>query len=133
MTPLMAVAQALHGEDAAAVHAWVDLMIDPILKGKEVRVIGQWEELQQDPNLSAPEEAVVNRETRYFEEHRNHIHCQRWKRGGVPRGSGAVESWRLQLQRRFRTCGQFWKREGLARLLSLVVTFKNRDQCFLWN
>ena len=130
---LMAVAGALHGEDSAAVHAWVDPMIDQLLKGKEARVISQLEELQQDPTLKASEQEVVDRETRYFEEHRNHIHYQRWKRSGVPRGSGAVESLGRQLQRRFRTCGQFWKRKGLTHLLSLAVLFKNRDQNFLWN
>ena len=130
---LMAVAEALYGEDSAAVHAWVDPLLDQLLKGQEERVIGRLEELQQDPALSAPEEKVVDRETRYFEEHRDHIHYQRWKRSGVPRGSGAVESLGLQLQRRFRTCGQFWKRMGFTNLLGLAVIFKNRDQNFLWN
>lgn len=130
---LMAVAEALHGKDSAAVHAWVDPMIDRLQKGKEAQVISQLEELQQGSTLSAPEEGVVDRETRYFEEHRDHMHYQRWKRAGVPRGSGAVESLGLQLQRRFRTCGQFWKRHGLTNLLELAVIFKNRDQNFLWN
>ena len=130
---LMAVAEALHGDDSAAVHAWADPLIDQLLKGQETRVISQLEELQQDPVLSARAEKVVDRETRYFEEHRDHIHYQRWKRSGVPRGSGAVESLGLQFQRRFRTCGQFWKRMGLTNLLCLAVIFKNRDQSFLWN
>lgn len=130
---LMAVAEALYGDDSAAVHAWVDPMIDQLLKGKEARVITQLEELQQNPALKASEEEVVDRETRYFEEHRDHIHYHRWKRSGVPRGSGAVESLGLQLQRRFRTCGQFWKRNGLTNLMCLTVIFKNRDQHFLWN
>jgi hypothetical protein len=130
---LMAVAQALHGDDSAAVHAWVDPLLDQLLKGKEARVISQLEELQQDATLDTPKEKVVDRETRYFEEHREHLHYQRWKRSGVPRGSGAVESLGLQLQRRFRTCGQFWKRAGLTHLLNLAVIFKNGDQSFLWN
>ncbi len=130
---LMAVAEALHGDDSAAVHAWVDPLIDQLLKSKEAQVISQLEELQQDSALSGSAEEVVDRETRYFEEHRDHVHYQRWKRSGIPRGSGAVESLGLQLQRRFRTCGQFWKRKGLTNLLSLAVLFKNRDQNFLWN
>src|SRR6185295_3698220 len=71
---LMAVAEALHGDDSAAVHAWVDPLIDQLLKGQEARVISQLEELRQDPALSALEEKVIDRETRYFEEHRDHIH-----------------------------------------------------------
>ncbi len=130
---LMVVGEALYGHDSAALHAWVDPLLDQLQKGKEARVISQLEDLQQTETLGAQETEVVDRETRYFEEHRDHIHYQRWKRSGVPRGSGAVESLGGQLQRRFRTCGQFWKRPGLTNLLRLSVLHKNRDQNFLWN
>jgi hypothetical protein len=130
---LMAVGEALYGNDAAALHAWVDPLLEQLQKGQEARVISQLEDLQQTETLEAGETEVVDRETRYFEEHRDHIHYQRWKRIGAPRGSGAVESLGLQLQRRFRTCGQFWKRPGLTNLLRLSVIHKNQDQRFLWN
>ena len=130
---LMAVGEALYGNDSAALHAWVDPMLDQLQKGKEARVIHQLEDLQQAEALGDGEALVVDRETRYFVEHRDHIHYQRWKRSGAPRGSGAVESLGLQLQRRFRTCGQFWKRQGLTNLLRLAVICKNRDQSLLWN
>lgn len=130
---LMAVGESLYGADSAALHAWVDPLLDQLQKGKEARVISQLEELQQTETLGTAQEQVVDRETRYFEEHRDHIHYQRWQRIGAPRGSGAVESLGLQLQRRFRTCGQFWKRDGLTNLLALAVVCKNRDQNLLWN
>ena len=38
-----------------------------------------------------------------------------------------------ELQRRFRTCGQFWKRQGLTHLLRLSVLCKNQDAVLLWN
>jgi len=96
-------------------------------------VIRQLEDLQQIQTLTTGEAETVDRETRYYQEHRDHIHYQRWKRSGAPRGSGAVESLGGQLQRRFRTCGQFWKRQGLTNLLRLSVLYKNRDADFLWN
>jgi hypothetical protein len=130
---LMAVGEALHGNDAAALHAWVDPLLEQLQKGKEARVISQLEDLQQTETLATDQAVVVDRETRYFAEHQDHIHYQRWKRSGAPRGSGAVESLGGQLQRRFRTCGQFWKRPGLTNLLRLSVLYKNRDQNFLWN
>jgi hypothetical protein len=130
---LMAVGEALYGNDSAALHAWVDPLLEQLQKGKEARVISQLEDLQQTETLEADETEVVDRETRYFEEHRDHLHYQRWKRIGAPRGSGAVESLGLQLQRRFRTCGQFWNRPGLTNLLRLSVIHKNQDQRFLWN
>ena len=131
---LKAVAQALHGDDSAAVHAWVDPLLDQLQKGKEARVISRLEELLDSwPKLDGERRQVVEREVGYFQEHRDHMHYQRWKRSGAPCGSGAVESLGAQLQRRFRTCGQFWQRPGLTHLLALSVTFKNRDQKLLWN
>jgi hypothetical protein len=44
-----------------------------------------------------------------------------------------VESLGAQLQRRLRSCGQFWRRQGLTNLLALCVIFKNRDDPLLWN
>jgi len=42
----------------------------------------------------------------------------------------SVESLGGQLQRRFRTCGQFWKRQGLTNLLSLSVLYKTEMKTF---
>jgi hypothetical protein len=114
--------------------AWARPQLEEQLqKGQEARVIHPLEDLQQIQTLGVGEAEVVDRETRYDQEHRDHIHYQRWKRSGAPRGSGAVESLGGQLQRRFRTCGQFWKRQGLTNLLRLSVLYKNRDADFLWN
>lgn len=55
------------------------------------------------------------------------------EKAGAPLGSGAMESQNSQWQRRFKTCGQFWRRRGLAPLLALSVLFQNRDQSHLWN
>jgi len=131
--PLMAVGESLYGEDSAALHAWLDPLVEQLPKGQEARVIHPLEDLQQILTLGVGEAEGVDRETRYDQEHRDHIHDQRWKRSGAPRGSGAVESLGGQLQRRFRTCGQFWKRQGLTHLLRLSVLYKNQDADFLWN
>ena len=131
---LMAVGQALYGEDGAAVRQWVDPLIDQLQKGKEHRVVSTLEELLvKHSGLSSSEQAIVEREVSYFQDHRDHLHYQRWKRSGAPCGSGAVESLGRQLQRRFRTCGQFWERPGLRNLLTLTVLFKNQDHSLLWN
>lgn len=131
---LMAVAQALHGEDAPAVRAWVDPLIEQLQKGKEARVVSGLEELLEGrASLNPAQVELLEREVNYFQEHREHLHYQRWKRIGAPCGSGAVESLGRQLQRRFRTCGQFWERPGLTRLMALAVMFKNGDQDHIWN
>ena len=85
------------------------------------------------PDLSSSQQEVVEREVSYFQDHRDHLHYRRWKRSGAPCGSGAVESLARQLERRFRTCGQFWERPGLTNLLALTVLFRNQDHAPLWN
>jgi hypothetical protein len=131
---LMAVGQALYGEDGTAVRQWVDPLIDQLQKGKEHRVVSTLEELLAKlPELSSSQQEVVEREVSYFQDHRDHLHYRRWKRSGAPCGSGAVESLARQLERRFRTCGQFWERPGLTNLLALTVLFRNQDHSPLWN
>lgn len=131
---LKAVAQALYPNDSEALHLWLDPLIKQLQNGKEARVVSTLEELLAGrTSLSLTQAEILEREANYFGEHRDHIHYRGYKRIGAPRGSGAVESLGGQLQRRFRTCGQFWKRSGLKHLLDLAVTFKNRDQVFLWN
>lgn len=131
---LMVVGQALYGEDSGAVRRWVDPLIDQLQKGKEQRVVRTLEQLlEKHPAMGSAQQEVVEREVGYFQEHRDHLHYQRWKRSGAPCGSGAVESLGLQLQRRFRTCGQFWNRPGITNLLGLTVMFRNQDQKLLWS
>jgi len=90
---LMAVGQALYGEDGAAVRQWVDPLIDQLQKGKEHRVVSTLEKLLAKlPDLSSSQQEVVEREVSYFQDHRDHLHYRRWKRSGAPCGSGAVES-----------------------------------------
>jgi hypothetical protein len=131
---LMEVAKALHGENTEAAQAWVQPLIRDLRQGGEARVIDTLEQLlKPSGGRSREAQEVVEREAEYFRTHADHVHYRRWDRNGAPLGSGAVESLGTQLQRRLRTCGQFWERPGLTRLLALVVTFKNRDESLLWN
>ncbi len=131
---LMAVGQAIYGEDSLALRRWVDPLVGQLQTGKEQRVVRTLEELlEQRSSMTPGQNEVLEREVGYFQDHRDHMHYQRWKRSGAPCGSGAVESLGLQLQRRFRTCGQFWNRPGITNLLGLAVIFRNQDQTLLWN
>jgi hypothetical protein len=131
---LLAVGQALYGENTEAARAWAQPLIRALRQGGEARVIRTLEQLREPSGSRAPEaQQVMEREVEYFRTHAEHLHYRRWARGGAPIGSGAVESLGTQLQRRLRTCGQFWERPGLTRLLALIVVFKNRDDPLLWN
>ncbi|MBI4626266.1 MAG: hypothetical protein HY736_23985 [Verrucomicrobia bacterium] len=82
---------------------------------------------------SAPSQKAVTREVEYLVNHKDHIHYQARENEGAPMGSGAVESLCRQLQNRFKSCGQFWSRQGLTHLLTINVLFKNQSARFLWN
>lgn len=131
---LQAVADAEHGVGTAEATAWLKPMLADLRGGKQARVLRRLEELLDPALVRAPEsQATVEREVAYFQSHRDHLHYRDRQREGTPRGSGAVESLGKQLQARLRGCGQFWRRPGLANLLSLCVLVRNRDDHHLWN
>ncbi|MCK7478691.1 MAG: hypothetical protein M0C28_15935 [Candidatus Moduliflexus flocculans] len=62
---------------------------------------------------------LLQREIKYFQTHREHLHFQELAAKGGPIGSGAVESTCGQLQTRVKRTGQFWKPANLANMLAL--------------
>ena len=131
---LWAVAHALHGEGTAAARAWVEPLLHGLRHGQEARVVRRLEELLAGAaERPASAQTVVEREVKYFQNHREHLHYKAVAKAGAPIGSGAVESLCGQLQGRLRGRGQFWERPGLTHLLQLTVLFKNHDDLHLWN
>jgi hypothetical protein len=131
---LQAVADAEHGVGTAEARAWMKAMLADLRGGREARVLRRLEELlDSSPVRTSESQATVVREVGYFQSHRDHLHYRDRQREGTPRGSGAVESLGKQLQGRLRGCGQFWRRPGLANLLSLCVLVRNRDDHRLWD
>jgi hypothetical protein len=131
---LWAVAHLLHGEGTPEARAWVQPRLKSLRAGREARVVRRLEQLLEAPAVRPPAQQVeLEREGRYFQNHRDHLHYQTMEEAGAPRGSGAAESLGKQLQQRLRGCGQAWSRQGLTHLLRLCVLFKNRDDPLLWN
>ena len=131
---LQTIADIEYGLGTADGRAWLKTMLADLRGGREARVLRRLEELLDPALVRSPEpQATVEREVGYFRSHRDHLHYRTRKREGTPRGSGAVESLGKQLQARLRGCGQFWRRPGLANLLSLCVLIRNRDDHCLWN
>ena len=131
---LWAVGRALYGEGTAETTIWVEKLLHSLRHGGQARVVRRLQELL-DPVVgrSAETEEVLEREANYFKSHEEHMNYKAIHRAGAPIGSGAVESLGAQLQRRFRCSGQFWMRPGLSNLLKLAVTFRNKDDSYLWN
>jgi hypothetical protein len=131
---LWAVAHLLHGEGTPEARAWVQPLLQSLREGREARVVRRLEQLIEATAGRPPARQVeLEREVRYFQNHRDHLHYQAMEEAGAPRGSGAAESLGKQLQQRLRGCGQAWSRRGLTHLLRLCVLFKNRDDPLLWN
>lgn len=131
---LWTVGNALHGEGSAAAKQWVERLLHQLRHGQETRVLRRLEQLLPAPaDRSASVQEIVEREVSYFQNPREHLHYEAVAKAGAPIGSGAVESLGLQLQQRFRSCGQFWKRPGLPHLLRLSVLCRNQDDHLLWN
>ena len=131
---LNAVAEGLHGPGTDQAKEWLKGLLHQLRHGKESLVVRRLEDLlESQAKRSQETREVIAREVNYFQEHRDHIHYRQMEKAGAPLGSGAVESLGKQLQRRLRSCGQFWSRPGLTHLLSLSVLVKNRDDPLLWN
>lgn len=131
---LWALAHELHGNGTTAARAWVEPLLHQLRHGGEQGVVQSLEQLlAASEQRSVQSRKVVAREVEYIVGHQEHIHYQTREKEGAPMGSGAVESLCRQLQNRFKSCGQFWSRQGLTHLLAINVLFKNQSARFLWN
>ncbi|MBE7501792.1 MAG: UPF0236 family protein [Verrucomicrobiales bacterium] len=109
-------------------------MAKSLRTGREARVVRRLEQLLEATTpRPAATQTELEREVRYFQSHRDHLHYQAMEQAGAPRGSGAAESLGKQLQQRLRGCGQSWSRPGLTHLLRLCVLVKNGDDVHLWS
>lgn len=130
---LWAIAHLLHGEGTSEARAWVQPLLKSLRTGREARVVRHLEQLLEATTPPpAATQTELEREVRYFQSHRDHLHYQAMEQAGAPRGSGAAESLGKQLQQRLRGCGQSWSRPGLTHLLRLCVLVKNGDDVHLW-
>lgn len=130
---LWAVAHELHGAGPEA-SAWVEPLLHQLRHGEAGRVVGRLEELlRPEQPLGKTAGEVVERELKYFVNHRERLNYPAIKAQGCPIGSGAVESTCSQLQDRFKRAGQFWSQAGEGCLLALELARRNDDWAELWN
>ena len=120
---LWAVAHALHGDHSPAARAWVEPLLHQLRHGGERGVVRSLEELAA--TVEANQRELVERETRYFEFHKDHFDYQSAADRGEPIGSGAIESTCRQYQCRFKRPGQFWSLAGDEALLALETLWRN--------
>lgn len=129
---LGAVAQAIY-DDPVAARAWVEPLAHQLKHGGEAGVLSKLEDiLELCPKLATERAESVQREVKYFQTHRDHLHYQGVQERGCPAGSGAMESFCSQMQGRFKRPGQFWTVEGETDLLALDLALRNDDWDPLW-
>ena len=121
--------RALHGEKGSMLSQWVEPLRHQLRHGEENEALGQIARL-----TSGDDEAgkIIRREQNYFQIHAGRMNYQEIAQRGWPIGSGAVESACRQKQCRFKRCGQFWTKQGLANLCALDEARRNRHWDQLW-
>lgn len=129
---LWAVARELYEEDDEAAR-WVNSLLHQLNQGEEERVLECLGDLLYlCANMEANSSEIVNREVKYFNNHREHLHYERAEKEGCPKGSGAMESSCSQFQDRFKRTGQFWTRPGENSLMALELARRNDDWDEIW-
>lgn len=124
---LWEVARDLYPEPEQA-QAWVKPLLHQLRHGQEAKVVETLESLPQTAReLGGVLSELVQREIKYFQNHREHLHYQANAAQGFPVGSGAVESGCSQFQDRFKRTGQFWNSASMGHLQALKVARHNGD------
>jgi len=132
-THLWAVAHELFPDEQKA-RAWVEPLLHQLKHGEEAQVLQTLEALPAQRQADALVlSELLQREIKYFQTHREHLHFQDLAAKGGPIGSGAVESTCGQLQTRVKRTGQFWEPAGLANMLALKAALQNEDWPSLWS
>jgi hypothetical protein len=124
---LWEVARDLYPEPAQA-QAWVQPLLHQLRHGQEAKVLSTLESLPETlRNVGSVINELIQREIKYFQNHREHLHYQDNAAQGFPVGSGAVESGCSQFQNRFKRTGQFWNSASMGHLQALKVARQNGD------
>lgn len=130
---LWVAAYALHGDDRQAAQKWVEPLLHKLRHGEEEKALRTLRNLEKKARFLGDEPREIIRTTsKYFDDHRDHIHYADVESRGCPVGSGAMESTCAQLQSRLKRTGQFWTEEGKANLLSLELAHRNHDWHDIW-
>ena len=124
---LWTVARDLYPEPEQA-KTWVQPLLHQLRHGQEANVVATLESLPETlRNVGGVLTELIQREIKYFQTHRDHLHYQDNAAKGFPVGSGAVESGCSQFQGRFKRTGQFWNSASMGHLQALKVARHNGD------
>jgi hypothetical protein len=130
---LTSLAAALFPDNPLEAKQWVSGICHSLKRTSTRKLFDSLAEaLQSLDSRDATCREVIERETAYFEAHRNHMAYPANAKQGVPIGSGSMESQCSQCQNRFKRTGQFWVKDGFPALLEIFVRHQNRKLITLW-
>jgi hypothetical protein len=114
--------------DENAVRRWVEPLLHQLRHGEEDAVLQKLNQtLRRARRTASPYLAALERETHYFQNHRDHLHYAAREQEGAPIGSGAMESACRQFQTRFKGAGKFWSESGKRNLAALDIAQRNHE------
>ena len=123
---LWAAGRAHWGSESAELRDGVGSLLHELRHVDAEAVVECLNGLADDYVLRAqPEPEALLKERQYFEGQRGRMPYAQLAAKGWPIGSGAVESACRQKQLRFKRCGQFWTRSGVAHLCALIEARHN--------
>ena len=130
---LHALAAALFPEDKKEASTWCSWILHSLRHHSPKRLFSTLADLVAVPPRQDPETlAAIKSADGYFENHKDHMHYAKAAKGGLPIGSGSMESQCSQFQDRFKRRGQFWTKAGFAGLLEISVRHQNGELRSLW-
>lgn len=134
---LWAVGEALWGnrDTCVATRSWVRRYRKRLKQGRVDLVIGTIERGQrlQQKSLSSESAKTVRLNLEYFRTNRGRMQYGRYRKLGLPIGTGAVEgSCKFVVQSRFKRPGSRWSHEGLGQMLALKLVRLNGQWESLW-
>lgn len=121
--------RALHGQREPTLCQWIEPLQHQLRHGRQKEALAQIAGLTSGDDENGK---IIQREQNYFQNDAARMNYQEIAQRGWPIGSGAVESACRQKQCRFKRCGQFWTKTGLATPSALDEARRNRHWDQLW-
>ena len=126
-------AEACLGGSTDEARKWFGEARHMLRHGKPDDLLKDIKEAMKIKDLSDAERHALSNLYEYLDKHRGHIDYSRFKKLGLPLGSGMVESaCKWLIQQRFKGTGMRWSEEGFNHLLHLRLAWVNSSFDDLW-
>lgn len=122
-------------ESSPKAHAWVEQQKTRFIRGKVKQVIRTIRQLVRNGTIRGKARChTALKVADYYERHRHRMRYDRYRRMGLPIGSGAVEgTCRYLVKDRMERSGMRWTIDGAQAVLNLRAVVKSGHQTQFWD